>query len=69
MKMSTLKTNNNNKYPSQTNVIKKGISYGTCLSMIISYTTYHSIGWAVIHGCFSWFYVIYYLIKYTPGLF
>ena len=51
------------------NVIKKGISYGTCLSMIISYTAYQSIGWAIVHGCLSWIYVFYYFIKYSPGLF
>lgn len=50
-------------------VIKKGIGYGTCLSMIISYTAYQSIGWAIVHGCLSWIYVIYYFIKYSPGLF
>ena len=50
-------------------VIKKGIGYGTCLSMIISYTAYQSIGWAIVHGCLSWIYVIYYFIKYSPSLF
>jgi len=49
--------------------LKTGISFGTCLSMIISYTAYQSIGWAIIHGIFSWFYVIYYFIKYAPDLF
>lgn len=53
----------------KTDVLKKGISYGTCLSMVISYTAYQSIGWAIIHGCLSWLYVIYYFIKYAPGLF
>jgi hypothetical protein len=51
------------------NVIKKGIGFGTCLSMIISYTAYQSIGWAIVHGIFSWLYVIYYFIKFTPDLF
>lgn len=32
---------------------------GSALGMTISYTAYHSIGWAVAAGCFSWFYVIY----------
>jgi len=49
--------------------IKTGIGFGTCLSMIISYTAYQSIGWAIIHGCFSWLYVFYYFIKYAPELF
>ncbi len=50
-------------------VIKKGISFGSCLAMIISYTAYQSIGWAILHGCLSWFYVIYYFIAYEPSLF
>ncbi|MFJ7935367.1 hypothetical protein [Sporosarcina sp. NPDC096371] len=50
-------------------IIKKGISFGSCLAMIISYTAYQSIGWAIIHGCLSWLYVIYYFIKYAPSLF
>jgi hypothetical protein len=50
-------------------VIKKGIGFGTCLSMIISYTAYQSIGWAILHGCLSWLYVIYYVFKYAPELF
>jgi hypothetical protein len=50
-------------------VIKNGIGFGTCLSMVISYTAYQSIGWAILHGFFSWFYVLYYIIKYSPELF
>ncbi|MBO0587896.1 hypothetical protein I2484_11425, partial [Sporosarcina sp. E16_8] len=38
------------------NVLKKGISFGTCLSMVISFTAYKSIGWAIIHGCLTWLY-------------
>jgi len=44
------------------NSAKAGISFGTCLAMIISYTAWRSIFWAIIHGLFSWGYVIYYLI-------
>lgn len=43
---------------------KAGISFGSCLAMIVSYTAWHSIGWAIFHGLLSWVYVIYYLIKY-----
>lgn len=31
---------------------------------IITYTAWKSIGWAILHGLFSWAYVIYYVIKY-----
>ena len=43
---------------------KAGITFGTCLAMVISYTAWKSIGWAIIHGMLSWGYVVYYIIKY-----
>lgn len=42
--------------------IKAGISFGTALAMVISYTNWHSILWAIIHGLLSWIYVIYFII-------
>lgn len=39
-----------------------GISFGSALAIAISYTTNHSILWAILHGVFSWFYVIYFAI-------
>ena len=44
--------------------VKTGISFGSALAMIISYTAYKSIGWAIFHGILSWIYVIYYIIRY-----
>jgi hypothetical protein len=41
-----------------------GISFGTALAIVISYTKWHSIGWAILHGIFSWAYVIYFAVKY-----
>ena len=41
-----------------------GISFGGALAMVISYTTWHSVGWAIIHGLLSWVYVIYFVIRY-----
>ena len=43
---------------------KTGISFGAVLAIVISYHTYASVGWAVLHGILGWIYVIYYLIKY-----
>lgn len=43
-------------------LITSGISMGTALAMVISWSTNHSILWAIIHGVFSWFYVIYYAL-------
>ena len=44
-------------------VVKSGITFGTCLAMVISYTNWHSVGWAIVHGLLSWLYVIY-IIRY-----
>ena len=44
--------------------VKTGISFGSALAMVISYTAWHSIGWAILHGIFSWIYVLYYIIRY-----
>lgn len=41
---------------------RAGISFGTALAIAISWTTNHSVLWAVIHGLFSWFYVIYFVL-------
>ena len=43
---------------------KKGIGFGCALAMILSYTHWHSVGWAILHGLLNWIYVIYYVIKY-----
>jgi hypothetical protein len=46
-------------------VVKKGISFGACLAMVISFTMWKSVLWAIIHGLLGWIYVVYYLIKYV----
>ena len=45
-------------------VIKTGISFGTALAIVISYTKWYSILWAIFHGFLSWIYVIYYALTY-----
>ena len=39
-----------------------GVSFGSALAMVISYNVNQSIGWAILHGLFSWFYVVYFAI-------
>ena len=43
---------------------KAGIGFGTALAITISWSVNHSLVWAIIHGFFSWLYVIYYAIRY-----
>ena len=44
--------------------VKSGVSFGSALAMVISYTAWKSIIWAIIHGLLSWIYVIYYILRY-----
>ena len=44
--------------------VKSGVSFGSALAMVISYTAWKSIVWAIIHGLLGWLYVIYYILKY-----
>jgi len=43
---------------------KYGVSFGSALAIAISYTNNHSILWAIIHGIFSWLYVVYFALVY-----
>ncbi len=41
------------------NIVSTGLSMGSALAMILSYNVNASVGYAIIHGVLSWFYVIY----------
>ena len=41
--------------------VEKGVSFGSVLAMVISFVTWKSIGWAIVHGAMGWVYVIYYI--------
>ena len=41
-------------------VVKSGVGFGSALAIAISWSVHKSILWAIIHGIFSWLYVIYY---------
>ncbi len=43
-------------------VVRSGISFGSALAIAISWSANQSILWAILHGIFSWFYVIYYAL-------
>jgi len=43
-------------------VVKTGASFGSALAIAISWSTHKSLLWAIIHGIFSWFYVVYYAV-------
>ena len=39
---------------------KAGVSFGSALAIVISWSVNHSIVWAIVQGFFGWFYVAYY---------
>ena len=43
-------------------VTRAGVSFGSALAVAISWSTHHSILWAVVHGIFSWLYVAYFAV-------
>ena len=53
-----------NKKTTVEKTVKSGITFGSALAMVISYSTWHSVGWAIFHGLLSWVYVIYFILKY-----
>jgi len=44
------------------NVVKTGVSFGSALAIVISWSVHHSILWAIFHGILSWLYVLYYAL-------
>lgn len=50
---------------SKHNTARVGISFGCALAIVISWTKWGSIGWAIIHGLLGWIYVLYYFIQYA----
>ena len=46
-----------NKSMTVKKTVKSGITFGSALAMVISYTTWKSVGWAIFHGLLSWVYV------------
>src|SRR6266853_725842 len=54
--------NGNRFYGVRVEGAKYGVGFGSALAIAISYTTNHSILWAIIHGIFSWLYVVYFAL-------
>lgn len=44
--------------------VASGIGIGTVVGVALSYAKWHSITWAIFHGCLGWLYVAYYAIEY-----
>jgi hypothetical protein len=44
------------------NYVSSGIGFGCALAIMVSWSLNHSILWCIVHGIFSWLYVIYYMV-------
>lgn len=51
-----------NNENSSVEIIKTGVSFGTVLAVVISWSRNKSLLLAIIHGVFGWLYVIYYAL-------
>ena len=49
-------------YARRGDATRAGITMGTTIAVVISWSRHQSILWAIIHGFLSWLYVIYYAI-------
>ena len=45
------------------NTVSHGIGFGSALAITISWSQWHSILWAVLHGVCSWLYVAYFVLR------
>ncbi|MGY6636115.1 MAG: hypothetical protein ACXIUO_03180 [Erythrobacter sp.] len=46
-----------------------GIGLGSAIAVAISWSLHQSILWAILHGFFGWFYVIWHAFTRPGGLF
>ena len=45
------------------NLRVRSLSMGSALAMIMSWSLHQHIGWAMLHGFFGWFYVLFYWLS------
>ena len=45
-------------------VVKTGITFGSALAMVISWSANKSLLWVIEHGLLSWLYVVYYALRF-----
>lgn len=45
-----------------------GIGLGSAIAVAISWSLHQSIIWAIVHGFFGWFYVVWHAVTRPGGL-
>jgi hypothetical protein len=56
----------NGDYGIKNSAIKGGIGLGTVLAVVVSWERNKSVLLAFLHGIFSWFYVLYFVLTRKP---
>lgn len=56
----------NGDYGMRNTAIRSGIGLGSALAVVVSWERNKSVLLAFLHGIFSWFYVIYFVITRKP---
>jgi len=46
----------------KTEFVRSGVTFGSAMAIAISWSVNKSLLWAIVHGVFSWFYVIYFAL-------
>ncbi len=60
----TFSADKERKMSTSNTATSSGITLGAAIAVVLSYSANKSILWMMLHGIFSWFYVIYHAIKY-----
>jgi hypothetical protein len=47
---------------------RAGIGLGSAIAVAVSWSLHKSLIWAIIHGFFGWFYVIYFALTRPGGI-
>ncbi len=53
------------QYVTTNPTVQRGVTFGSTLAIVVSYGMNESIFWAIVHGLFSWFYIIYFILIHS----
>lgn len=52
----------NYNFPETRTIVHNGVGLGSIIAVVTSWSRNQSVGWAILHGLFSWLYVIYFVL-------
>jgi hypothetical protein len=60
--LALIACDNDRQVTGNTTYIREGVGLGSIIAVVASWSRNQSILWAILHGIFSWFYVIYFAL-------